>query len=83
MIPSEEAPRERLMTAVVLLFAFFTRFMNDRGGSFMRKWQGIILIAVVILATFAVGNARFVRQHADHIAPPVQGITNGSIVGES
>jgi len=40
----------------------------------MRKWQGIILIALAILATFAAGNARSVHQNADRIAPPVQGI---------
>lgn len=36
----------------------------------MRKWQGIILIILTMLASTAAGYASKTAEHADKIAPP-------------
>ena len=37
----------------------------------MRKWQGIILIVLTMLASTAAGYARRPAEHAQKLAPPI------------
>jgi len=37
----------------------------------MRKWQGIILIVLTMLASTAAGYAKRPTEHAEKLAPPI------------
>jgi len=55
----------------VLSFCFFgVANFNELGGMMMRKWQGLILIVLALLATTAAGYVGQSVEQVDKIAPP-------------